>query len=118
MTNNPTIQTNSEANTEHHLDRLHDQLLRFDALLHEGSKEEALKAFDAETEALLSEVFGNPSELSEAYVYAELGEAGAWINLQEEAQLDGEQDVEHLSLQQRRGVLEQAIAEVKARLKR
>lgn len=118
MSMNSSTQSNSGATMENHLDRLHDQLHRFETLLHEGSKKEAVKAFDAETEVLLSEVFGNPSELGEAYIYAELGEAGAWINLPEEAQLDGVQDVEHLSLQQRKGVLEQAIAEVRARIKK
>ena len=118
MSMNPSTQPNPGATTEKNLNRLHEQLLRFKALLREGSKEEPLKIFDADTELLLSEVFGNPSQIIEAYVYAELGEAGAWINLPEEAQLDGEQDLERLSLQQRKGVLEQAIAEVKAARKR
>ncbi len=114
MAMNPSSQTNPTATTGKHLDRLQEQLLRFDALLHEGQGQESFKTFDADTEVLLSEIFGTPSEIGEAYVYAELGEAGAWINLPEEAQLDGEQDIQKLSLQQRRGVLEQAIAELKS----
>lgn len=66
-------------------------------------------------ESLLAEVFGNPSDILEAYAYAQLGEAGAWINLQEEAQLEGAQDVARLSIQQRKGVIEQGIAELESR---
>lgn len=96
--------------------RLRKQLEQFEHILSiKGQNEQELKTFDVETEALLSEIFGNPSEILEAYAYAQLGEAGAWINLPEEAQLEGEQDVARLSLQQRKGVLEQGLAELEAR---
>ena len=110
-----TKQSNPKKFHEKDLDRLRDQLARFDTALSQGSKKEAIKAFDDDMESLLAEVFGNPSEILEAYAYAQLGEAGAWINLPEEAQLDGVQDVERLSLQQRRGVIEQGIAELESR---
>ena len=117
MYTNPVSQSKTYTMKEAQLDRLHDQVVQFEALLHKGLNEESLKAFDAETEVLLSEIFGNPSDIGEAYVYAQLGEAGAWINLQEEAQADGEQDVKRLSLQQRKGVLDQAIVELQGRPK-
>lgn len=108
-------QPNADNSVEKNVERLRDQLVRFDTILSQGSRTEALKAFDADMESLLAEVFGNPSEILEAYAYAQLGEAGAWINLPEEAQLEGAQDVARLSIQQRRGVIEQAIVEVEAR---
>ena len=117
MYTNPVSQSKTYTMKEAQLDRLHDQVVQFEALLHKGLNEESLKAFDAETEVLLSEIFGNPSDIGEAYVYAQLGGAGAWINLQEEAQADGEQDVKRLSLQQRKGVLDQAIVELQGRPK-
>lgn len=114
MSMNPSTEPNPAATTATNLDHLYDQLLRLEAILHQGSKEETLEAFDADTELLLSEVFGNHSKIREAYVYAELGEAGGWNNLPEEAQLDGDQDVVRLSLQQRKRVLEQAMAELQS----
>ena len=114
MSMNPSTEPNPAATTATNLDHLYDQLLWLEAILHQGSKEETLEAFDADTELLLSEVFGNPSKIREAYVYAELGEAGGWNNLPEEARLDGDQDVVRLSLQQRKRVLEQAMAELQS----
>lgn len=93
---------------------LEQRILEFDQLLSLGAKDEAIGEFDEGTELLLSDVFGNPSEILEAYTYAQLGEAAGWINLPEEGQLEGDQDMERQSLQQRKGVLEQGLAELKA----
>jgi len=101
--------------SEADINRLRQQLAKFEGILAAGASEDTLKAFDAETEALLADVFGNPSEIFEAYAYAQLGEAGGLINLPEEAQLEGDQDMSHQSLQQRKGVLAQGLAELEAR---
>lgn len=97
------------------IDRLQRQLDTFNNLLSVEASDEDLKAFDVETESILADAFGNPSEIFEAYAYAQLGEAGGLINLQEEAQLDGDQDIAHQSLQQRKGVLAQGLAVLEAR---
>ena len=96
------------------MNRLQRQIEKFSNLLLVESSEEDLKAFDFETESILADAFGNPSEVFEAYAYAQLGEAGGLINLEEEAQLDGAQDMVHQSLQQRKGVLAQGLAELEA----
>ncbi len=100
---------------EEAIGRLQRQLEKFENLLSVEASEEDLSAFDVETGSVLADAFGNPSEIFETYAYAQLGEAGGLINLQEEAQLDGDQDMAHQSLQQRKGVLEQGLAELQAR---
>lgn len=111
MTKAPNISHEEATN------RLQRQLDQFKNFLSVEASDEDLKAFDLETESVLADVFGNPSEMFELYAYAQLGEAGGRINLPEEAQ-DGEQDMAHQSLQQRKAVLEQACAELQARQKR
>jgi hypothetical protein len=93
---------------------LEQRIHEFDQLLARGASNEAVREFDEGTELVLSDVFGNPSEILEAYAYAQLGEAAGWINLPEEGQLEGEQDVERQSLHQRKAVLQQALAGLKA----
>ncbi len=100
---------------EEAISRLQRQLDKFKNFLSVEASEEDLNAFDVETGSVLADAFGNPSEIFQAYAYAQLGEAGGLINLQEEAQLDGDQDIAHQSLQQRKGVLEQGLAELQAR---
>lgn len=98
------------------IDRLQGQLDTFKNFLSVEASDEDLQVFDIETGAVLADAFGNPSEIFQAYAYAQLGEAGGLINLPEEAQLEGDQDMSHQSLQQRKGVLEQGLAELQARL--
>ncbi|MDT7042779.1 hypothetical protein [Candidatus Nitronereus thalassa] len=97
------------------LNRLQRQIEKFNNLLLVEASDEDLKAFDVETESVLADAFGNPSNMFEAYAYAQLGEAGGLINLPEEAQLEGDQDIAQQSLQQRKAVLEQSLAEMQAR---
>jgi len=92
---------------------LEQRIREFDELLSQNAPSDSIREFDEGTELLLSNVFGNPSEILEAYAYAQLGEAAGWINLPEEGQLDGEQDMERQSLHQRKAVLEQALAGLK-----
>ena len=72
----------------------------------------SLSEFDAATEGVISAVFGEASDFSEAYEYAKLGEAASLVNLPEEAQEHGAQDVERESLQQRKRVLDSCITQL------
>ena len=112
---NAAKQTKKGAPSEEDITRLRRQFDKFQNLLSVEASDEDVKAFDAETESILADLFGNPSEIFEAYTYAQLGEAGGLINLPEEAQQEGDQDVVHLSLQQRKGVLAQGLAGLESR---
>lgn len=100
---------------DRNIERLQQQLSRFQPLLSGRKTGAALADFDQATERLLSQMFGEASEILEAYEYAKLGEAAGLVNLPEEAQESGAQDVERESLQQRKRVLESAISEVETR---
>jgi CBS domain-containing protein len=97
---------------ERDIERLQQQLARFQAYLSRRQPAASLSDFDAATERLISRVFGETSEMLEAYEYAKLGEASSIVNLQEEAQEGGARDVERESLQQRKRVLESCIREL------
>ena len=113
-TSSRQVNTDKNQNLSERVASLEQRIQECDALLARDTSNEAIHDFDEGTELLLSEVFGNPSEILEAYAYAQLGEAGSWINLPEEGQLEGEQDMERQSLHQRQGVLKQALAELNA----
>jgi CBS domain-containing protein len=87
----------------------------FHAFLSGRKSDRALEDFDAKTERLIGRVFGSASQQLEAYHYAKLGEAAALINLPEEAQESGAQNVDRESLQQRKQVLDCCIAELESR---
>jgi hypothetical protein len=53
-----------------------------------------LAELDIACEGVISQVFGESSEFMEAYEYAKLGEAASLVNLPEEAQENGAQDIE------------------------
>lgn len=97
------------------LARLKLQLELFQGMLSKQETASGLEEFDDATEQVIGEIFGSPSEMMEAYSYAQFGEAGGLINLPEEAQGPGEQDSERLSFHQRERVLERCIAELEAR---
>ncbi len=61
--------------------------------------------FDAETESLLSRLYGEAHLYLEAYKYASLGEAEALVNLPESAQEPLTQDRAKTAIQQRRQAL-------------
>lgn len=94
------------------LDRLREQLSRIQPFLSRRKAPGSLEDFDQATERLLSRLFGPASEIVETYAYAKLGEAASLVNLPEEAQESGAHDTERESLQQRKRVLESAIAEL------
>jgi CBS domain-containing protein len=96
------------------VERLRQQLAGFQPYLSNRSSSGSLSDFDQNTEQLLSDLFGSASDILEAYQYAKLGEAAGLINLPEEAQESGTQDVGRESLQQRKRVLESAISKLEA----
>jgi CBS domain-containing protein len=97
---------------ERDVERLQQQLIRFQTFLSRRQPASSLIDFDAATERLISRVFGETSEMLEAYEYAKLGEASSIVNLPEEAQEGGARDIERESLQQRKRVLESCIREL------
>jgi signal-transduction protein with cAMP-binding, CBS, and nucleotidyltransferase domain len=93
----------------HDIERFRDLLSRFQPFLSRRKSNAALEEFDAEVEELIVEVFGKTSELLEMYEYAKTGEAAALLNIPEEAQETGAQDVYRESLQQRKQALESCL---------
>ena len=101
---------------DRNIDRLRQQLARLTPFLSKGKAHAAsiLEGFDLETERMISEVFGETSEMLEAYEHAQLGEAASLVNWPEEAQEGGAQGSDQESLHLRRRVLESCIAELEA----
>ena len=97
------------------LERMRQQHARLTPLLMKRSDASTLEAFDLEAERLITEVFGETSEMLEAYENAQLGETSSLVNIPEEAQEGGVQDSDQGSLHLRRRVLETCIAELEAR---
>jgi CBS domain-containing protein len=97
---------------ERDIERLREQLSKFQLFLSRRKHRLSLEEFDSAAERLLGRVFGETSELLEIYAYAKLGEAAGLVNLPEEAQESGAHDVEREGLHQRKQVLESAIAEL------
>ena len=110
----PTLQSRTEL-IEEDIRRI--QALReiLEDILSRRETETRLLEFDANAEQEIGDIFGGPSEMLEAYEYAKLGEAGGWMNLPEEAQESGAQDIEEMSFKQRSRVLERCIANLKTR---
>lgn len=96
------------------IERLRQQLAKFHPLLSSRSTAGSLEEFDLATERLIGRVFGEASELLEAYEYAKLGEAASLVNLPEEAQESGVHDIPREALHQRKRVLESCISELEA----
>lgn len=96
------------------IERLRQQLARFQPLLSRRSTAGSLEEFDLATERLIGRVFGEASELLEAYEYAKLGEAASLVNLPEEAQESGVHDIPREALHQRKRVLESCVSELEA----
>jgi len=96
------------------VERFREQLGRLKPFLSRRPPTASLEDFDLATDQLISEVFGEASEMVEAYQYAKLAEASSLVNLPEEAQESGAQDLDRESLQQRKRVLESCISELEA----
>ena len=94
---------------ERDIERLRRQLALFNGFLSRKKSVTSLVDLDAACEETIGQVFGETSEFVEAYEYAKLGEAASLVNLPEEAQESGAQDIERESMQQRKQVLESCI---------
>jgi|SRR5581483_4705944 len=92
------------------LARLRQQLAQFDQFLLRQAPAALLADMDSACEAVITEAFGEVSQFLEAYAYAKLGEAASLMNLQEEAQENGAQDIDRETMHQRRRVLEMCIS--------
>ncbi|MFM8551269.1 MAG: cyclic nucleotide-binding/CBS domain-containing protein [Nitrospiraceae bacterium] len=112
MRKQPVAKTRRRLFVERDLQRLREQLERFKPFLSRRKPGLTLDEFDRAAERLLGRIFGEASELVETYAYAKLGEAAGLVNLPEEAQESGAHDVDRESLQQRKRVLESALAEL------
>jgi signal-transduction protein with cAMP-binding, CBS, and nucleotidyltransferase domain len=93
----------------HDIERLRLLLASFQPFLSRRKPAASLDEFDAEAEELIGELFGETSDLREAYEYAKMGEAAALLNMPEEAQESGARDTYRESLQQRKQALESCI---------
>lgn len=93
---------------------LRQQLARFQPFLSRRGASLSIEEFDQTAERLIGRVFGESSEMLEAYAYAKVGEAAGMVNLPEEAQESGAHDTYRESLQQRKRVLESCITELDA----
>jgi len=112
MPKQTTTRLNRGLFVDRDIKRLEALLSRFRAFFTRRPGPASLQKFDQDVEETLSEMFGHSSELLEAYEYAKVGEAAALINMPEEAQEHGAQDVQRETLQQRKRVLESAMSEL------
>jgi len=68
--------------------------------------------FDAETEELLQQTFGDTHQYVEAYALAKMAEAEALVNMPESAQESLSQDLPQKAFQQRRQLLHAVLSEL------
>ena len=92
-------------------DQLAEQIKKLEALRH-AADSSALEEFDAETEQLILQRFGEDTKHWEAYELAMMGEAETIVNMPQAAQEDTTQDMFHKGLEQRRQVLEGCLADL------
>ena len=104
--------TNASFSPLSRTDRLERQIQKLEMLAKNGSSNEELIAFDAETEQLLIELYAPGDARLESYKYATLGEAEAIVNLPESAQQATARDLFNKSIQQRRQVLRGCVVEL------
>ncbi|MEK6619184.1 MAG: CBS domain-containing protein [Nitrospirota bacterium] len=114
MQNRPNTRLTRGLFLNRDIERLQQQLAQFLPFLSRRNATSSLPEFDAATERLIGLVFGDTSELLEAYACAKLGEAASLVNLPEEARESGARNIERESLQQRKRVLESCISELDA----
>ncbi len=116
MKKRTTTRRTRDVSPDRNIERLRQQLARLTPFLSKGKAHAAsiLEGFDLETERMISEVFGETSEMLEAYEHAQLGEAASLVNWPEEAQEGGAQGSDQESLHLRRRVMESCIAELEA----
>jgi hypothetical protein len=97
--------TNASFSPRMRSDELKEQISKLEQLDHRTPVLPTLDGFDAETEALLSRLYGDSHKYVEAYKYATVAEAEALVNLPESAQEPLTNDLPKTAVQQRRQVL-------------
>jgi hypothetical protein len=88
------------------------QIDKLEGLAHMTAVHPTFDAFDDETEAILTKIFGDSHPFIESYKYATLGEAEAIVNLPESAQEPLTRDMPKKGLQQRRQVLQSILTDL------
>ncbi|HTL63017.1 MAG TPA: hypothetical protein VL261_15335 [Nitrospira sp.] len=105
--------TNASFSPRMRSDELKEQIGKLEQLDHRTPVLPTLDGFDAETEALLSRLYGDSHKYVEAYKYATVAEAEALVNLPESAQEPLTNDLPKTAVQQRRQVLLGILTEMK-----
>jgi hypothetical protein len=105
--------TNVSFSPRQHADQFRAQLEKLEKLGHAqvGTTNDWME-FDAETEELLRQTFGDTHEYVEAYAMATLAEAEALVNMPESAQESLSQDLPQKAFQQRRQLLHAVLSEL------
>jgi hypothetical protein len=95
-------------------DQLKEQIGKLESLNHRAPILPTLEGFDAETEALLGQLYGESHKYVEAYKYATVAETEALVNLPESAQEPLAKDLPKTAVQQRRQVLLGILGEMQS----
>lgn len=106
------VEVNSMYHAQTRSDSLKSQIEKLEGLAHHTGVNPAFDQFDAETEDLLTKIYGANHKYVEAYKYATVGEAEALVNLPESAQEPLTRDVPKKGLQQRRQALQGVLTEL------
>ncbi len=106
------VEVNSMYHAETRSDALKSQIDKLEGLAHHTEVNPTFDQFDAETEDLLTKIYGANHKYVEAYKYATLGEAEALVNLPESAQEPLTRDVPKKGLQQRRQALQGILTDL------
>lgn len=103
--------TNASFSPESRSDHFRERIQKLEELGHAHADDTVWEKFDAETEKLLVETYGDSHRFVESYKYAILGEAEVLVNLPESAQEPPSQDLPQKAFQQRRQVLQAVLSE-------
>lgn len=106
--------TNASFSPENRPEHFRERLHTLEELWHAHGDETAWEKFDAETEKLLIQTYGDSHRYVESYKYAMLGEAEALVNLPESAQESLSEDLPQKSIQQRRQLLHAVLTELES----
>ena len=106
------IEVNSPYHAETRGDNVKARIAMLERLAHHTVVNPTFDEFDAETEEVLTQIYGASHAYVEAYKYATVGEAEAIVNLPESAQEPLTQDTPKKGIQQRRQVLQTVLADL------
>ena len=106
------VEVNSMYQPRMRNDDIKAQIDKLEGLAHVTAVHPNFDAFDDETEAILTRIFGASHPYLESYKYATLGEAEAIVNLPESAQEPLTRDTPKKGLQQRRQVLQSILTDL------